>query len=259
MRHRRCLAATLALVLPLAAPASALADPAPTAAATEQARSHYKQGKAYQEAGDYDKAIAEYLEADRLASRPELLFNIAQCHRLAGHAEAAITYYRRFVEAMPGAAGADDARTYIAQLEKQVEAERAQAAARAKARQKRPPVVSVPRTQDAPRESHAGLRWLGAGSALAGVAIVGVGAYFGARAADEGDTLGATHGIWTTDLDEREAAAKRDEQRMFVLVGGGSVLLLGGAALWWWAGRSNVEAVPSVSHDRAGIVLRGRF
>ena len=119
MLHRRLLAATLTFAL--AAPTLAHAD-GPTPQATQQARSHYKQGKAYQEAGAYDKAIAEYLEADRLAPRPEMFFNIAQCHRLAGHKQAAVDYYRRFVSALPSADGADEARMYIAQLEKQLDA-----------------------------------------------------------------------------------------------------------------------------------------
>ncbi len=47
---------------------------------------------------------------------------------------------------------------------------------------------------------------------------------------------------------------------MWYLVGGGSVLVLGGAALWWWASRPlAVEAVPEVSPDRAGVVVRGTF
>jgi tetratricopeptide (TPR) repeat protein len=267
--HRRLLAATLTLAL--AAPSLAYAD-GPSPEVTQQARSHYKQGKAYQEAGAYDKAIAEYLEADRLLPRPEMFFNIAQCHRLAGHKQAAVDYYRRFVAALPNAAGADEARMYIAQLDKQLDAERAEQAERERA-QSKSKAKSKPQTPPAPQlvekpaptarpSAHSGhpqLRWVGVGSAAVGVALIGTGAYLGLQAASESDELSGAH-AWTSDYDARENAAKDDERNMILLVSGGSLLVVGGAALFWWAGRpAGLEAAPSVGKDRAGIVVRGTF
>jgi tetratricopeptide (TPR) repeat protein len=260
----RLVAATLALGL--AAPSVARADTpaspaAPATPATEQARAHYKQGKAYQDVGSYDQAIAEYLEADRLAPRPELFFNIAQCHRLAGHTALAVKYYHRFVDAMPDAAGADDARRYIAELERKLKDEQAQKdeeARRAAAADPHPPLTSSEAD-----EGHAGrpaLRWVGIGSVVTGAALVGVGAYFGSRASDEGDALSGMHGEWTPELAAREAEGKSDEQRMWILVGAGSLLVVGGAALWWWGGKhGHVEAVPVATHESAGLVVRGSF
>jgi tetratricopeptide (TPR) repeat protein len=252
MLSRRLVAATLAVAL--AAPAVALADPpAPAASATERARSHYKQGKAYQEAGAYDQAIAEYLEANRLAPRPELYFNIGQCHRLAGHAEQAVKFYHRFVDAMPDAAGADEARRWIAELELQLEKQRQEAKAAGPEADLTPPAGDEGHEAGRPA-----LRWIGIGGVVTGAALVGLGAYFGARASDEGDALGGIHGEWTAELAAREAAAQNDEQRMWILVGGGSALVIGGACLWWLGGR-RVEAAPIVTREAAGLTVRGTF
>jgi tetratricopeptide (TPR) repeat protein len=255
MLSRRLVAATLALAL--TTPALALADPGTPAAPTEQARSHYKQGKAYQEAGAYDQAIAEYLEANRLAPRPELYFNIGQCHRLAGHIEEAVRYYHKFVDAMPAAAGADEARRWIAELELQLEKQRDQAKAKAEAAAPAPDLTPPPAAEP-PDRGRPALRWVGIGGVVTGAALVGLGAYFGARAADEGDALSLVHGEWTAELDAREVAARTDEQRMWILVGGGSALVLGGACLWWLGGR-HVETTPVVSRDSAALMLRGTF
>jgi hypothetical protein len=47
--------------------------------------------------GQFDKALHLYSDAYELAARPNLLFDIAQCHRQLGNAERALFFYQRFL------------------------------------------------------------------------------------------------------------------------------------------------------------------
>ena len=80
------------------------------------ARSHFRQGEAYQAAGAYDQALAEYQTAYRLTPLPALLFNMGQASRLLGNKEAALDFYRRYLDAAPTGPGSDEARDHVAQL-----------------------------------------------------------------------------------------------------------------------------------------------
>jgi tetratricopeptide (TPR) repeat protein len=105
---------------------SALAHAAPTSQALKQAKAHFAQGKAAQDLGKYDEAIAEYEAAYKLAPLPKLLFNIGQCQRLKGDKPKALQAYESYVAAAPDDESADDARDQIAALKLRIEVERAE-------------------------------------------------------------------------------------------------------------------------------------
>ena len=86
-------------------------------AGREQARMHFRAGTVFYEAGSYDAAIREYESAYKLAPLPDLLFNLAQAHRLAGHARAAAGAYRRYLELRPTGVTADQARQLLSEVE----------------------------------------------------------------------------------------------------------------------------------------------
>jgi tetratricopeptide (TPR) repeat protein len=116
----RCLLAALAIAL---APA-AHADPPPSKSKLQAARSYVDAGLAAQKSGDYDTAIMLYKKAYELVPHPVLLFNMAQAHRLAGHAEQALALYRKYLKEDPHGAEARTARELVAELEaKQANAE----------------------------------------------------------------------------------------------------------------------------------------
>ncbi|MGZ3439261.1 MAG: hypothetical protein ACXVDD_07085 [Polyangia bacterium] len=96
--------------------------------AGREARAHFAQAKAFHDAGAYEDAIKEYEIAYRLAPRPPILFNIAQCERLKGDHRAAIDYYQRYVAVQPEGDLADEAREHIAKLKLKLEVEEAEAA-----------------------------------------------------------------------------------------------------------------------------------
>jgi tetratricopeptide (TPR) repeat protein len=105
---------------------STVAHAAPSSSALKQAKQHFAQGKASQDLGKYDEAIAEYEAAYKLAPLPKLLFNIGQCQRLKGDKPKALQAYESYVAAAPDDDFADDARDQIAALKLRIEVERAE-------------------------------------------------------------------------------------------------------------------------------------
>ena len=49
-----------------------------------EAREHFKRGRAYHDLGQYQDAAREYLAAYELSNKPKLLFNVAQAYWSAG-------------------------------------------------------------------------------------------------------------------------------------------------------------------------------
>jgi hypothetical protein len=72
-----------------AAPAEALPS--------EQARDLFRQGRARYDVGDYPAAVQLFERAYQLAPVPDLLFGIAQAHRLHGDCRRALAVYRTFL------------------------------------------------------------------------------------------------------------------------------------------------------------------
>ena len=104
--------AALLVVGPLA-PA---VDGKPKSAVERSAETHFRRAAEARKAGRYIEAVAEYSAAYGLVPAPELLFNIAQAHRLAGSSEEAIAYYRKYLAKSPDGAGAAEAKQWLAYL-----------------------------------------------------------------------------------------------------------------------------------------------
>lgn len=64
-------------------------------------KTHYELGLALYQAQKFDDAIPEFKAAYDLDPKPQLLFNIAQAYRKAGHPREAIQYYDRYLGAEP--------------------------------------------------------------------------------------------------------------------------------------------------------------
>jgi tetratricopeptide (TPR) repeat protein len=128
-----------------------------------KAASHFKQGQAFFQREDYDRALAEYQTAFDLSPEPLLVFNIALCHDRAKRPEQALQTFRRYLELAPNGPVADEARDDVARLvpivdkitadraaagtaEAQAQAEAEAARLRDEAA-KRPPVPAKPRAQ----------------------------------------------------------------------------------------------------------------
>jgi len=72
---------------------SVAAPPIPPRSAAE----HYETAEAAYAIGDFSRALTGYQQALALSDKPELNFNIAQCHRQLKQWEKAAFFYRRFL------------------------------------------------------------------------------------------------------------------------------------------------------------------
>jgi tetratricopeptide (TPR) repeat protein len=82
----------------------------------DEARAHFKQGARLIQAGDYDRALAQFLEAYRLFPNERLHYDIAQAYRLKGDRRAAIEHYRKYLAAVTTGDTARDAQSQLSQL-----------------------------------------------------------------------------------------------------------------------------------------------
>lgn len=86
-------------------------------------------GRALYSDGKYPEAIEQFEKAYEIIPDSRLLFNLAQSHRLAGNAETALGFYRRFLEVIPEIRGltaakksavAEDVNKWIGELENEL-------------------------------------------------------------------------------------------------------------------------------------------
>jgi tetratricopeptide (TPR) repeat protein len=130
----------LPLVVALATIALGAVTPAARAAGGEaarlrEAREHYEQAVAHYNLDEFAPALAEFREAYRLKPDPSFLFNIAQCHRKLGDADAALDFYRKYLRSLPDAPNRADVERMIADL---------------RAKQAAAPAAGAPATTESP-------------------------------------------------------------------------------------------------------------
>lgn len=89
----------------------------PVAERRKVARQYVEAGQAAQDSHDYDTAITFYQKAFQLVPHPTLIFDIAQCHRLAGRLDPALSLYRRYLTEASTGPEAQTARELIAEIE----------------------------------------------------------------------------------------------------------------------------------------------
>jgi tetratricopeptide (TPR) repeat protein len=250
---------TIAIALVLAT-APAHAQPS----AKQQAKQHFKHGKALQDDGKYDDAAAEYRAAYDLDRRPEMLFNIAQVYRLGNHKQQAIDYYQQYLAAQPDGPGGREARQWIAELSRQIEAERPLPIEPAKPE---PPPI-VPPSATPPREgpephtmvatrSSPQLRIAGIATTGAGAIALGFGVVFGMKARSAADTISQHQGPWTEDERHTFEDGQRANRNMIVAYVAGSALVATGGVLYYLGTRTHV--VPVTDARTAGLAMWGRF
>ncbi len=119
--HR--LAALVVVLLTLACAGWARADG--SGAGRAKSKAHFMRGARLYKEGNYDQAIIEYQAAYDALPIPEFLFNLGQAYRLKGEGEKALELYNRYLTLAPEGPVAGEVRTNVAELTKQLEAERA--------------------------------------------------------------------------------------------------------------------------------------
>ena len=115
----------IALVVAVAGPVTLCGSPA--FAQTEQdkanAREHYKRATVFFDVGRYDDAILAYERAYLLTKDPAMLYNVAQCHRLAERWEEAARMYANYLRRRPNASNRQSVEKKIAAMKEAAEAE----------------------------------------------------------------------------------------------------------------------------------------
>jgi tetratricopeptide (TPR) repeat protein len=222
------------------------------------AKAHFKQAKAYQEAGAFARAVDEYKAAYELDPRPELLFNIAQAYRLAGDKKQALDNYKRYLLAQPDGKGADEARVLVAELERQIDEDATRVAPNLVPPVPVPP-VPVPTHVDTPpaQESRSTLKIAGIASAGVGLVAVGVGVKFGLDARAASNAITTHSGPWTLAEMTRFEDGQRASRNMVISYVAGGALVAAGGVMYWLGTHS--QAVPVVTAQSAGVAVTGRF
>jgi len=266
------------VVLALAGSASA---GGPSKQVLEQAKEHFKAGKAAQDAGRYEDAAREYRAAYELSQIPDLLFNLGQAYRLAGDARTAVDFYRKYLDAAPGGRGAADAQAFIVTLSRELEAEdaaarkkaeaeaaaarkkaEAEAAARKKAEDEaarraaaRPAKDDTRTTTTTRRKPGAGrgLRIAGLVTAGGGVVLTGVGVYFALRSQSLSDQQGGT---FDPELIDEGKAANRNA---YLFTGVGAAAVIGGGVLWYLGHRAGKQTEVIVTPTSAALSYTTTF
>jgi tetratricopeptide (TPR) repeat protein len=93
----------------------------------DAARAHYKAGAAYYQRGKYVDAIREFQASYELSRKPEILYNLAQCHDKLGQRAKVAEYLRRYLAGKPNADDREQVEAWLSHLDKAVAAERAAA------------------------------------------------------------------------------------------------------------------------------------
>ena len=238
----------LALTLVVALAATAAAD-----SARDQGRAHFKQGKAFQDAGSYERAAQEYTLAYETDRRPEMLFNIAQAYRLAKIRERALFYFRQYLEKQPDGAGADEARKHVATLTKEID--------EAKAAAKEPPPtllppepIASPVERTVTEDRGKGLRIGGIATGALGIVAIGLAVKFGLDARSAADDISSHTGPWTTGDEGRFDDGERADRNMKITYAIGGALVAGGALLYYFGHRARETRVTTfVTPQGAGV------
>ena len=238
---RRALAAC-ALV---AAVGTARADRDGSTQVPHEARVLADLGRAFHEAGLYEKAIAAFEHAYVIAPSPGLLFDLAQSYRLSGDCADAAWMYRRYLASDPAPerrAIAEEHLADVAHCGRTVALEGPPEAA-AKPPAPRPAPVTRPvaasvvaTVPPAPSRLRQTAAWIGVSG---GVVLVGA-AYFAldAHAASDQVSAAFAHGGNGADVARLDARGRRSATLATVLGAGGGLAVAGAAALYFIAGHS---------------------
>lgn len=206
------LAAFLAAAVPLMAGAQASDE--------DLAKQRYQTGTLYYERGDYEKSLAEFQEAYRLAARAELQYNIAQANEKLLRIEEAVAAYRAYLTGKPDAQDRKFVEQRIAFLEQQIEDKKKPAAP--------PPRPTPAARKEAPPPESGGWRrtagWvaIGVGGAAAALGVV-----FGVIAKRKADDLEAANENGAEWADARGLKTSGERAEKIQIVG----LAVGGAAI----------------------------
>jgi tetratricopeptide (TPR) repeat protein len=244
-----------AFLAPLAlyAPASLAGE-----SALEEAKALVSRATVEYNVGRFDQALELYTQAYEKYSKPALLFNIGQCHRLLGHYERALFFYHGYLREQPEATNRPLVEQRIDESQRALEAQRAAEADAARSRAAQPvapvaqpapaPVTTAvapsPAVFSAPVDSGehtttsgSSALWIaGFATAGVGVALIGTGIGFGLHAesvSNELTQLSGQKGAWSAHYQSEYDSGKSAATTANILIAAGAAAVAGGAVLTW--------------------------
>jgi tetratricopeptide (TPR) repeat protein len=250
----------LAILVVLAAVATASAQPVPDDQAKEVARAHFEKAKALHDKKQYLEAAVEYLEAYRHLPVPAFLYNAGQVYRLAGEKKKALHHYERYLELEPKGEGSDDARQFVSELRAALAAEEAAVPAPEVTPE---PVPQPPQPRDRTERPGRTLKVAGLVSGGIGLAAIGAAVVFAARASSAQGDLDGFRGEWTPAQQERYDSGAAADRNMTISLAVGAAAIAAGGALYFFGHRQagRVETTVAAVADGSGgmVLLRGGF
>ncbi|MBN2723303.1 MAG: PEGA domain-containing protein [Deltaproteobacteria bacterium] len=84
----------------------------------QKAKTHYETAEKHYSVGEFSEALENYKSSFDLSDKPELLFNIAQCHRQLKQYEKSIFFYRLFLSRLPHTALKSEVEKHISEMNK---------------------------------------------------------------------------------------------------------------------------------------------
>jgi tetratricopeptide (TPR) repeat protein len=280
--NRRALVFVMALSCPLSAVADTPRSP-PTAAEKQKAAEHFDRARVAYSFGNYDDAIREYQAAFDLTGAPEYVFNIAQTQRAKGDKRGALVSYKKYIELDPTGAGVTSARSHIDAIQLELDAEvaaqakrdkeradaeakrKADAVAAAEAARRDAAEVAKRRVSDAEaarrRTTSRYFRIAGLSTGAAGLATLGVSAFFGFRARALSRDASSVTGMWTEEAQRDVDRATSAERTMYLLLGVGGGVAITGGILYVIGARSTETRRVAVTPTAGGaaVTFGGKF
>jgi len=255
--------------------------------ALDEARQLTSRASVEYDVGHFDQALDLYAKAYERYPKPALLFDIGQCHRLLGHYERAIFFYQGYLRGKPDAANRALVEQFILDSQKQLDAERAAAAAGSAPAPVVPPSAPAPAeaplstptsspsqadasvppaTADAssPPAAWSPLRIAGLATAGAGVILIGAAIAEGLASSslsNQVSQLSSQHGTWSPQAQSEYDAGKSDASAANVLYVTGALVLAGGAVMTWlgWPKAPSTTAAVAPLPGGASMSLVTRF
>jgi tetratricopeptide (TPR) repeat protein len=89
-----------------------------------KARKAFKEASEEYKVGNFEGALEGFSLAYKLSERPQLLFNLGQCHKELGNWERALFFFNSYQRDVPGAKNADFVQGLITEVEGELEAKR---------------------------------------------------------------------------------------------------------------------------------------
>ena len=272
---------TIVLATLLATVTSAVAQPAPPPAQTEdqkraEAKALYEKGLSHYNLGEFDEAIKAFRAAYAISQAPGLLFNIAQSFRLKKDYEQATYFYQTYLRLKPDAPNRSDVEDRLKEMQEAIEEQKRMGT--------KPPIGTVnpegttvtttttvstptgatPTPTPAPGPTPEGgtgnqsLVTAGYATAGAGAALVLTGLVFGrlARNAEKDlNQLSSTNGTWTQAHQDRYDAGKRNNTIAVIsFIAGGAAIVTGGT-LWALGTLKKSNATVAITPGKTGTTF----